>query len=235
VIPRGVDRAVVGGTSALGVAILAACVVLADSPPLVYLRLALVALAVSAAFVLDDAATAAVDAVPRTRRRRTADRLLAVAVPLTVWGVGIAVFQLRTPATPAAGLLVEGAGALTVAVAAAAVLRWAGRAEPGEIAATVVGGTMLALIVFDLPSWWPVPLFPGDAGWPASTALWSGLGVASAVVVILASADPYRPSRPVGMRSAHVPWLAWSGGDPEPDGDGRSSPGSSPRWWVCRR
>jgi hypothetical protein len=112
---------------------------------------------------------------------------------------------------------------------------WAGRAEPGEIAATVVGGTMLALIVFDLPSWWPVPLFPGDAGWPASTALWSGLGVASAVVVVLASADPYRPSRPVGMRSAHVPWLAWSGGDPEPDGDGRSSPGSSPRWWVCRR
>ena len=52
---RGVDWAVVLGGSAIGTAILAGCVAFADDgPPLPQVRLALVALAAAAAFVLDE-------------------------------------------------------------------------------------------------------------------------------------------------------------------------------------
>jgi len=235
VIPHGLDRAVVGGTSALGAVILTACVVLAgDHPPLLFLRLGLVPLAAAAAFVLDDPAAPAVDAVPRTRRRRTADRTVGVALPLGVWATGVGALELRVPATAAAGLLVEGAGALAVGLALAALLRWAGRAEPGEIAASAVGGTMLALLVFDLPSWWPAPVFPGDDGWAASTALWGGLTLTAAVLVALTSADAWRRI-PVGRRPAHVPWPSWRRRDPEPGGGGRPSPDWSRSSWASRR
>jgi hypothetical protein len=190
---RGVDRGLVGGGCLLGAALLIICVVSAASAPLlVLLRLALVPLAAVAAFALDESAAAAVDAVPRALRRRTGDRALVLALPMAVWTAGVLAVEVRVPATPATGLLVEGVGVLAVTVAVAAVLRSAGRTEPGEVTAAAVGGTVLTLVVFDLPSWWPVPIFPGDAGWPASTALWGVLAVASTVVVAGASREPYR-------------------------------------------
>jgi hypothetical protein len=196
VIARGVDRRAVGGGCLLGTALMVLGVVLArDAPPLVLLRLALVPLAAVAAFVLDESAAAAVDAVPRTLRRRTVNRAVVLGLPLLLWAAGIAAVELRTPATPATGLLVEGTGVLAITLALAAVLRWGGRAEPGEVTAAAVGGAILTLVVFDVPSWWPVPIFPGDAGWPASTALWGLVAVASAVVVAGASREPYRLSR----------------------------------------
>jgi peptidoglycan/LPS O-acetylase OafA/YrhL len=196
VIARGVDRRAVGGGCLLGTALLVLCVVLAeDAPPVALLRLALVPLAAVAAFVLDESAAAAVDAVPRTLRRRTVNRAVVLGLPLLLWAAGIAVVELRTPATPATGLLVEGTGVLAITLALAAVLRWGGRAEPGEVAASAVGGAILALVVFDVPSWWPVPIFPGDTGWSASTVLWGLVAVASAMVVAGASREPYRLSR----------------------------------------
>jgi hypothetical protein len=196
VIMRGVDRRAVGGGCLLGTAMIAFGVVLAqDAPPLVLLRLALVPLAAVAAFVLDEAAAGAVDAVPHTRPRRTANRAVLLALPLMVWTAGIAAVEWRAPATPATGLLVEGMGVLAVAIALAAVLRRAGRNEPGEVTAAAVGGAILTLAVFDVPSWWPVPIFPGDTGWPASTALWGVVAVASTAVVAGASREPYRRSR----------------------------------------
>ena len=159
------------------------------------LRMALVPLAAVAAFVLDEAAAAAVDAVPRTRRQRTGKRAVVLGLPLVLWTVGIAAVEWRVPATPATGLLVEGAGVLAITLALAAVLRWGGRAEPGEVTAAAVGGAILALVVFDVPSWWPVQIFPGDAGWSASTVLWGLVAVASAMVVAGASREPYRLSR----------------------------------------
>jgi hypothetical protein len=196
VIARGVDRRAVGGGCLLGTALLVLCVVLAeDAPPVALLRLALVPLAAVAAFALDEAAAAAVDAVPRTRGQRTGKRAVVLGLPMVLWTVGIAAVEWRVPATPATGLLVEGAGVLAITLALAAVLRWGGRAEPGEVTAAAVGGTVLTLVVFDVPSWWPVPIFPGDTGWPASTALWGVVAVASAVVVAGASREPYRLSR----------------------------------------
>jgi hypothetical protein len=196
VIARGVDRRVLVGGCLLGTVLMVFGVVLAqDAPPLVLLRLALVPLAAVAAFVLDESAAAAVDAVPRTLRRRTVNRAVVLGLPLALWTAGIAAVEWRTPATPATGLLVEGTGVLAITLALAAVLRWGGRAEPGEVTAAAVGGAILALVVFDVPSWWPVPIFPGDTGWSASTVLWGLVAVASAMVVAGASREPYRLSR----------------------------------------
>jgi hypothetical protein len=200
-VTLGLDRTVLVGGSIVGAAILTSCVVLAaDEPPLLFLRLALVALSATSAFVLDDPAAPAVGAVPRTRRHRTADRATGLALPLLVWAGGVTALEVRVPATPALGLLAEGAGGVAVAVAVAAVLRWAGRNEPGEVAASVVGGTMLALLVNELPSRWPVQAFPWTSGWIASSALWGGLTAAAGVLVVLASADPYRPRTRLSRR-----------------------------------
>jgi hypothetical protein len=189
---RGVDWAAVLGGSSLGAAILASCVAFADDgPPLPQIRLALVALAAAAAFVIDEPAAGAVDAVPNTRRRRTTARTTAVALPFAVWVLGVLVLEQRSALTPAGALLVEGAGALAVAVAAAAILRLVGRAEPGEIVASVLGAAMLGVIIFN-PQPHSVPIFPIDDGWAASTTLWTCLAVAATILVIAASRDPYR-------------------------------------------
>ena len=189
---RGVDWAVVLGGSAIGTAILAGCVAFAnDGPPLPQVRLALVALAAAAAFVLDEPAAGAVDAVPNTRRRRTAARTTAIALPLAVWILGVLALEQRNAVTPAGALLVEGAGVLAVAMAVAAILRLVGRAEPGEIVASVLGAAMLGVIIFNPPPH-SVPIFPIDDGWAPSTTLWTCLAVAATILVTAASGDPYR-------------------------------------------
>jgi hypothetical protein len=188
---RGVERSAVAGGSGLGALVLAGCLFFpVDSPPLMLMRLALVLLAAAAGFVLDEPAAAAVDAVPRSRRRRTVARVPAAAVPFGVWVVGMLALELRMPVIPAAALVVEGAGVLAAAVALAAVLRLAGRPEPGELVGVLVAGAVLGAIVLDLAR--GVLLFPWDAGWAASTVLWVCVTVVSAAGVVVASRDPYR-------------------------------------------
>lgn len=192
---RGVDWGVVVGGSAIGAGMLAGCAAFAaDGPPLEYVRVALVALAGAAAYVLDEPAADAVDAVPVSRRRRTSSRVAAVAVPFAVWVAGVAALEQRTAATPVGALLVEGAGVLAVAVALAAVLRLTGRVEPGELVASVVGAAILAVLAFNPPPR-SVPIFPVGEGWAASTALWSFLAVAALALVVAASREPYRPPK----------------------------------------
>ena len=189
---RGVSWSAVLGGSALGAGILAVCVAYAaDGPPLMYVRLALVALAAAAAFILDEPAAAAVDAAPVTRRVRTATRASALALPFAVWTAGILALDRRNNVTVVGALLVEGAGVLAVAVALSAILRLTGRAEPGEVVASVLGASMLAVLIFN-PSPGSVPLFPVGDGWAASTALWCSLAVAASILVVAASHDPYR-------------------------------------------
>jgi hypothetical protein len=192
---RGVDGLAVLGGSTAGAAILIGCVSFAaDGPPLVYVRLALVALAAAAAFVLDEPAAAAVDAVPATRRRRTVARVTVVLVPFAVWAVGITALEWRNAATPVGALLVEGAGVLAVAVAAAASLRLAGRSEPGEVVSAALGAALLAVVIFDPPPR-SVPPFPLGDGWAASTVLWASVLAVAAGVVTASSRDPYRRHR----------------------------------------
>ena len=193
-ILRGVDWRAVLGASAVGATILILCGALpTDGVPLTYVRLALISLAGGTAFVLDEPAAAAVAAVPVTRGRRTAVRMLAVGPPLGVWTTGVLTLTLRHPATPVRGLLVEGVGVLAVAVAGAASLRLAGRDEPGELVASVWGAVLLAVLLFDPPPH-AVPPFPVDAGWGASTLFWGVVGTGAAVVVVATSRDIRRRS-----------------------------------------
>jgi hypothetical protein len=153
-------------------------------------RLALVALVAAAAFVLDEPAAAAVDAVPATRRRRTAVRVTALGLPLAVWVAGVLALEQRSAMTPVGALLVEGAGVIAVAVALSALIRLAGRIEPGEVVASVMGASMLAVLILNpLPR--SIPFFPVGDGWAASTALWGSLAVAAMMIVVAASHDPY--------------------------------------------
>lgn len=190
-----------GGGSALGAVILTACVAFAaDGTPLVFARLALVALAAAAAFVLDEPAAAAVDAVPRTRRRRTGARATVVALPFAVWTGGVLALKLRNSGTPAAALLIEGAGVLALALALAAALRRWGRNEPGDVVASAVGATILALLLFNPFSRW-VPLFPVADRWVLSSACWGALTVAAMGIAVTASGDPFRNSRVLRRRN----------------------------------
>jgi hypothetical protein len=189
---RGIDWAVVLTGSALGATILGACVAFGgDGPPLRFVRLALITLVAAAAFVLDEPAAAAVDAVPTTRLRRTIVRSTVVALPLTVWAGGALALEQRNSVTEASALVVEGAGLFAVAVALAAFLRLAGRTEPGEIVASVLGAAVLAVMIINPPTR-SVQLFPSDEGWGASSTLWGSVAIAATALVIAASRDPYR-------------------------------------------
>jgi hypothetical protein len=188
-ILRGVGWREVLGGSALGATVLAVCVAVpTGGPPLTYVRLALIALAGATAFVLDEPGAAAVAAAPVTRARRTAVRLLAVLLPLGIWASGVLALAVRHPATPVGALVTEGVGVLALALAGAAGLRLAGSDEPGEMVASVLGATLLAVLLFGSPSGWPPP-FPVDGGWATSTLLWIGLAAGAIVVVVVASGD----------------------------------------------
>jgi hypothetical protein len=192
---RGTDWLVVLGGTAVGVAILTICVLVGDdAPPLPYVRLALVPLATSAAFVLDEPAAAAVDAVPRGRLQRAAARGVVLLVPLTVWVSAVLALDLRNAGTPAVGLVVEGLGVLVAATAGAAVLRRLGRTEPGEVVATAVAAAVLAALVF-APRVRGVPVFPVGDRWVASSIAWLALALGALVLAGVASREPHRLRR----------------------------------------
>jgi len=169
VILRGVDWAAVLGGCTVGALILAGCVAFtSDAPPLSYLRLGLVALAAAAAFVLDEPAAAAVDAVPRTRRHRTAVRTAVVVLPFAIWAGGIGALAQKVSVAPVGALLVEGGGVLTVTVALGAILRMAGRSEPGEIVSvvTIRRGSRMPLDVATGGPWRLRPIHARVGGHP---------------------------------------------------------------------
>lgn len=192
---RGVDWAVVLGGSGCGAGILLGCIIFTgDTPPLTYLRLALLALVAAAAFILDEPAAAAVQATPTTLIRRTAVRTTALGAPVSVWVLGLLGIEQRAASTPTLALLLEGAGAMAVAVALAACLRLAGDNEPGDIIASVCGAAILAILLLNpLPR--SLPLFPIAEGWATSSALWASLILASTLVTIGVSRDRRHPQR----------------------------------------
>lgn len=192
---RGTDWAVVLGGSGVGGAILTACVLVGDdAPPLAHVRLALVPLAAAAAFVWDEPAAAAVDAVPRARPGRSATRALVLLVPLTVWITALLALDLRTQTTPVVVLLVEGVGVMAAAAAGAAVLRRLGHDDPGEVVATVVAAAVLAGLVFT-PSVRAVPVFPASEEPGASSLAWVTLAFVAVIVAVAASREQYRLGR----------------------------------------
>jgi hypothetical protein len=192
---RGIDWAVVLGASGCGAAILLGCIVFTgDTPPLGYLRLALLALVAASAYILDEPAAAAVDATPSPLTRRTAVRATALAAPAAVWVLGLLAVAQRTAGTPTLALLVEGTGVIAVAVALAACLRVAGNTEPGDVIASICGAAILAILLLNpLPQ--SVPVFPVTEGWAASSALWASLTLTSVLVTISVTRDRHHRQR----------------------------------------
>lgn len=204
---RGLPWTPLVAGSALAATILTGCVgIPTESPPLGYLRLALIVLAAAAAFVLDEPAAAAVDATPASLRRRTTHRAAAALLPLTVWTTGVLAVQQQHAATPTAGLVLEGAGALSVAIALAAVLRRNGHAEPGDAVACGLGATLLGMLLLPLPH--SVPLFPNGNGLTVITLLWGVLTSAAAGLTVIGSQDPFlrrRTRRSPGRPATSTP------------------------------
>ena len=147
-------------------------------------------LATATAYVLDEAASEAVAAVPTSLRARSVTRLVVAAAIVGLGALALGVVALRSGSGAKAGITVQLAGLVLVAVAASATLRRR-VAEPGE----TVGGGLLALVLalalthpFD--RW--VDLFPSepDQRWGASLALWGAVAVASLTALWVATRDP---------------------------------------------
>ncbi|MGO4597512.1 hypothetical protein [Terrabacter sp. 2RAF25] len=182
----------VAGLAATGLALLLAATVWAAAPIAdLATRVGLVALAASAAHVLDEAAAEAVAATPTSLRTRTMTRSACAAVALTlgVSGLGAVALASDGPDRPAVAVQLAGSG--LVALALAALLRRRLH-EPGDLAAAGVTTAVLVLsLAGPLDRW--VVLFPTRVGegWAASVAAWSLIALACAVVLVQATRDPF--------------------------------------------
>ena len=117
-------------------------------------------LAAAAAYVLDEAASEAVAAVPTSLRARSVTRLVVAAVIVGLGALALGAVVLRSGSGAKAGITVQLVGLALVAVAASAAARRR-VAEPGE----AVGGALLALVLtlalsHPLDRW--VSLFPSE-------------------------------------------------------------------------
>ena len=147
-------------------------------------------LAGAAAYVLDEAASEAVAAVPTSLRARSGARLVVAAVVVALGALGLAGLALRSGSGAKAGITVQLAGLTLVAVAAAAALRRR-LAEPGEVVAGgLIGGVLALVIAHPLDRW--VDVFPTETGqrWAGSLVLWALVTAASIAGLWAATRDP---------------------------------------------
>lgn len=156
-------------------------------------------LALGAAFLLDDAAADTLASSPTSLAWRRWSRLLVVAVLAGVpWVLGVAWVDPRAPGLPVAGLTVEFAALLALAlVSAAGIARWTDTREPGIVAAPLTLGLMLA--VARLPERWALLVGPGPA-WEDAHQRWTLLAVAAVGLLLWCGRDPAR--RPPVRRPA---------------------------------
>jgi hypothetical protein len=180
------------GGSAAAAAMLAVNAAWPGSPiASLFLLLALVFLAGSAASVLDEDTAAVADATPRTLRWRTAARLPALSVPSAVWCGGVALQPLRSPGSTSFALLFTGLAILVVAVTTAAVVRRIGHETPSTLAAPLIGISVLGLGLFHPLSRW-VSIVPADAVPPAQTRVSAAVTLVCLIASFVATRDPYR-------------------------------------------
>ena len=148
-------------------------------------------LAAATAYVLDEAASEAVAAVPTSLRARSVTRLVVAAVIVGLGALALGVVALRSGSGAKAGITVQLVGLALVAVAASAALRRR-VAEPGEAVGGRTARSGPRLSPSRTPSTAGSTLFPSepDQRWGVSLALWAAVAVASLAGLWVATRDP---------------------------------------------
>jgi hypothetical protein len=186
-------------------------------------RVAQLALAGGAAYLLDDAAASLTTVVPQGPWRRRAPVLVVGATVLAAaWLAVLLVLQWRD-ARPA---VVESSGELLVmamvAVAAAALLFRLGDPEPGVVIAPLVVVLGLSLVIGGSIMGSPVYLTDAEPTLPRAAA-WSAAATLALLTILVAGSErttprrrrqPSRPRRPGGVQP--VPATPRGGADRQP-------------------
>ena len=158
------------------------------------LRVGAVLLASGAAFALDDPAATTLASSPTPLSARRSLRLaLALAAFFAAWTTMLRVAGGPTRAA-AAGLSLEAAGMLAVALAAASVAApWVANGLGGLAGGPTLVSFLLAAIVVQ-QHWpqWALLAFPGTAAWETAQLRWLVLAGAGSTLVGLAALDPAR-------------------------------------------
>lgn len=147
-------------------------------------------LAAATAYVLDEAASEAVAAVPTTMRARSWARLVVAAAIVGLGALALALLAVRSEDSARVGIVTQLTGLTLVALAVSAAARRRA-AEPGD---AVAGGLLAVVLVLaiaqPLQRW--VDLFPSAAGqrWGVSLLLWGGAALVSLMVLWVATRDP---------------------------------------------
>jgi hypothetical protein len=156
------------------------------------LRLGAVLLAAGAAFALDDPAATTLASSPTPLSARRLLRLaLAVGACVAAWTA-----MLRIAGGPArlagAGLSVEAAGMLALALAAASVAaHWVPNGLGGLAGGpTLVSFLLAAMVVQQYWPQWGLLAFPGTPAWEAAQVRWLVVAGAGGTLVALAGLDP---------------------------------------------
>jgi hypothetical protein len=152
-------------------------------------RVAGLALAGSAAYLLDDAAAQLTAVVPQGPWRRRAPGVGAGVVVLAVAWLGFGlVLEWRDVRPPLAESSAELVVMVLVAIAAAATLFRLGDSEPGVVVAPLL--VVLGLGVTIVESVVRAPIFlTGAEPTPGRVVGWSAAGVVAVVVIVLAGRD----------------------------------------------
>ncbi|MFB7577319.1 hypothetical protein [Streptomyces sp. NPDC056165] len=139
------------------------------------------------AVAMDERCAGLVDTLPRGLRWRTAARAGAVVpIVLTLWACSLFTWRHRLPDHLWLFVL-QGAGAVGLALAITGWRRATGTAEPGAPFAALVIPTATALaLIRPWPHWVALfPVWPGD-NWAFSRAIWSAASLGSPALLALA-------------------------------------------------
>jgi hypothetical protein len=167
-----------------------------DRAAVAVLRGVAVLLAAALALAVDEPGAALLDAAPTPLARRLAARLaLCAAAAAPLWAAALGLAAWRGAAVPVAGLTLELATLVAVALAVTAALRrWWGAAEPALVAGPLLLGSLLAASQLPRAARLLVST-PLDPAWTAAHLRWALLLAAALAVLAAALADPATAGR----------------------------------------
>ena len=182
-----------------------------DGPVVLELRLAAVALAAGAAFVLDDPAAETIAASPTPLLFRN---LLRAALALPSVAVLWVLLLLYADAAPAWALTLELAAMLAATLAIAALAAPLVPDGRGGIAAAPALLVLLGAAALALPDGFTLfAAGPFDVRWDASHERWASILVAAVLAFVYASLDPGR-ARLLALQARREPLAAAGTTDP---------------------